>query len=314
MEVRDNVPLAPLTTFGIGGTAEYFVEVSDEAGVREALSWARAKGVSFYIIAGGSNLLVPDAGLDGLVIRITGGTFSITDEGMEAQAGCVLLDLIRGAAAEGKGGWEKLAGIPGTIGGAVRGNAGAFGPEIKDFITWVRAMNTKTEDVHEFSNAECEFDYRMSFFKKNPEWIVLDVHLALQQDDTSRNTGERGVTLLQAIEETIHEREKRHIQDVKAAGSYFMNPVASQHVVNMFEEEKKTESRGGRVPAGWLIEKAGMKGEKEGGAQVSPMQANYIINTDDATASDVRALAERVRAAVEKESGVRLHEEAVVLH
>lgn len=300
MEIREHVQLSPLTTFEIGGTARYFCEVSDESGVREALGWAREKGVPFFIIAGGSNILVPDGALEGLVIRVGGEKFQFTDTGLEAQAGCNLLSLIRASAEQGMGGWEKLAGIPGTIGGAVRGNAGAFGPEIKDFVTWVRAINTKTEDVHEFSNAECEFDYRMSFFKKNPEWIVLDVHLKLGESNP------------ELIDETIAEREKRHIQNVKAAGSYFMNPVASQRIVNMFEEEKGVQSRGGRVPAGWLIEKAGMKGVSLGGAQVSPQQANYIINTGNATAEDVRELAQKVKDEVKRQFDVTLTEEAVV--
>jgi UDP-N-acetylmuramate dehydrogenase len=301
MEIRENVPLAGLTTFEIGGAARYFVEVSSEAEIRDALGWAREKGVPFFVIAGGSNLLLPDTALDGLVIRVVGEKFQCTDEGIEAQAGCTLLTLIRASAAQGKGGWEKLAGIPGTIGGAVRGNAGAFGPEIKDFVTWVRAINTKTEDVHEFTNAECQFDYRNSFFKKNPEWIILDVHLKLSASEPH------------LIDETIKEREKRHIQNVKAAGSFFMNPVAPQQVVNLFENEKQVKSRGGRVPAGWLIEKAGMKGAILGGAQVSPQQANYIINADNATAEDVRELAEKVKDEVRRQFDVVLTEEAVVL-
>ncbi|MBS4052581.1 MAG: UDP-N-acetylmuramate dehydrogenase [Methylomonas sp.] len=301
MEILENVPLSPLTTFEIGGVARYFAEVATESDIRDALGFAREKGVSFYVIAGGSNLLIPDDEVGGLVIRVVGEKFQFTDEGLEAQAGCNLLTLIREAAKQGKGGWEKLAGIPGTIGGAVRGNAGAFGPEIKDFVTWVRAINTTTEDVHEFSNAECEFEYRNSFFKKNPEWVILDVHLKL---------GESNPAL---IDETIAEREKRHIQNVKAAGSYFMNPVAPQHVVNMFEEEKGVKSRGGRVPAGWLIEKAGMKGAKLGGAQVSPQQANYIINADNATAEDVRELAQKVKDEVRRQFEVILTEEAVVM-
>ncbi len=301
MEIRENVPLAPLTSFQIGGSAQYFVEVSDEAGIREALGWAREHDAPFFVIAGGSNNLMPDAGLAGLVIRVTGEKFQFTESGLEAQSGCNLLTLIREAAKQGKGGWEKLAGIPGTIGGAVRGNAGAFGPEIKDFVTWVRAINTKTEEVHEFSNVECAFDYRMSFFKKNPEWIILDVHLSL------------GTSEPHLIDETIAEREKRHIQNVKAAGSFFMNPVAPQRIVNMFEEEKGVKSRGGRVPAGWLIEKAGMKGAKLGGAQVSPQQANYIINANNATAEDVRELAAKVKEEVRRQFDVALVEEAVVL-
>ncbi|MFZ2887141.1 MAG: UDP-N-acetylmuramate dehydrogenase [Minisyncoccia bacterium] len=302
MEIRENVPLAPYTTFQIGGPARYFVEVSDEAGVRDALGWAREKGVPFCVIAGGSNLLIPDSGRDGLVIRVAGEKFSVTDNGLEAQAGCVLLDLIRAASAQGLGGWEKLSGIPGTIGGAVRGNAGAFGPEIKDFVTWVRAINTRTEDVHEFSNAECQFDYRMSYFKKNPEWVILDVHVQLGKSEAA------------LIDETIREREKRHIQNVKAAGSYFMNPVAPQKIISLFEQEKQTTSRGGRVPAGWLIEKTGMKGATLGGAQVSPQQANYIINASgSATAEEVRELAQKVKDEVKEQFDVVLTEEAVVL-
>lgn len=306
MHVQENVPLAPYTTFEIGGSARYFCEVSDEAGLRDALGWAREKGVPYFVIAGGSNLLVPDEGLNGLVIRIAGQKFDITDVGLEAQAGCNLLDLIRATATEGLGGWEKLAGIPGTIGGAVRGNAGAFGPEIKDFVTLVRAINTKTEDVHEFSSAECKFDYRQSYFKKNPEWIILDVHLTLQtcQDVI--------LTCFKRIEETIKEREKRHIQNVKAAGSFFMNPVAPLHVVSMFEQEKGVTSRGGRVPAGWLIEKVGMKGAHLGGAQVSSQQANYIINAKNATADEVRELAAKVKEEVRRQFDVALSEEAVV--
>lgn len=300
MEIREQVQLSPLTTFEIGGTARYFCEVSDEAGVRDALGWAREKGVPFFVIAGGSNILVPDGALEGLVIRVGGEKFQFTDEGLQAEAGCNLLHLIREAAKEGKGGWEKLAGIPGSIGGAVRGNAGAFGPEIKDFVTWVRAINTKTEDVHEFSASECHFDYRSSFFKKNPEWLILDVHVKL------------GESHREIIDETIAEREKRHIQNVKAAGSFFMNPVAPLHIVHMFEEEKSTKSRGGRVPAGWLIDKAGLKGMQLGGAQVSPQQANYIINTGGATAEDVRELAAKVKEEVLSRFGVTLSEEAVV--
>jgi UDP-N-acetylmuramate dehydrogenase len=169
----------------------------------------------------------------------------------------------------------------------------------------VRAINTKTEDVHEFSNAECEFEYRNSYFKKRPEWIILDVQVRLVQAEPEKS--------LESIELTIAEREKRHIQNVKAAGSYFLNPVAPLHIVNMFEEDKGVKSRGGRVPAGWLIDKAGLKGAKLGGAQVSPQQANYIINAGGATAEDVRELAQKIKDEVRRQFDVTLTEEAVVL-
>lgn len=305
MSIEEQVPLAPYTTFGIGGSARFFARVKNEHEVREALAWAREKGVSFYILGGGSNVLIPDAGLDGLVIHIEEGTYSFTETTLDASAGCTLFTLIQAASKEGLIGWEKLAGIPGSVGGAVRGNAGAFGPEIKDFVTWVRAMNTSTEDVHEFSNAECAFEYRMSFFKKNPEWLILDVHLTLGLGDALASRA--------LIDETIFERERRHIQNVKAAGSFFMNPVAPLHVVSQFELEKGVESRGGRVPAGWLIEKVGMKGERVGGAQVSPQQANYIVNANNASSADVQVLAAKVKEAVLQKFGVTLIEEAVIV-
>lgn len=299
--------LSSLTTFEIGGVAKYFVEVENEEDIRAAILWAREHNEKFFVMGGGSNLLIPDEGFDGLVIRITSSHFDMTGFGnpsyvVEADAGCNLLSLIRAAAEEGLGGWEKLSGIPGTLGGAVRGNAGAFGSEIKDFITWVQVLDTNTLETHEFSNAECAFDYRTSYFKKNPQLLILRAHLRL---------GESQKLL---IEETIAEREKRHIQNVRAAGSYFLNPIAPAAVVAEFEREKGVQSRGGRVPAGWLIEKAGMKGARVGGAVSSMTHPNYLVNeSGTAKASEVRELAEKIKEAVKARLGVVLQEEAVVV-
>lgn len=305
IRIQENIPLAPLTTFGIGGPAHYFADVSNESEIREALEWAKERGTKFIILAGGSNVLVPDEGIDGLVARMQGDAHSFSADILEAHPGCNLLTLIREAASKGLGGWEKLAGIPGTIGGAVRGNAGAFGPEIKDFIERVYAFNIKSGEVREFSNTECEFAYRQSFFKRKPEWIILLVEVRLAQTDPAESK--------KAIEATIQEREKRHIQNVRAAGSYFMNPVAPERVVAMFEKEKGVKSRGGRVPAGWLIEKAGMKGARVGGAMASEQHPNYLKNDGGATAADVRELAEKIKNAVREQLGVEMKEEAVIL-
>lgn len=305
LEIVHNKPLSPLTTFGIGGPAKHYVQVKNEDEIRDALGWSREQDVPFFVIGGGSNLLIPDEGFDGLVIHIVGDRFDFSGDVLEADAGCNLLTLIRAASEQGLGGWEKLSGIPGTIGGAVRGNAGAFGPEIKDFLVYAHAINTKTEDTHEFSNAECEFAYRQSHFKKNPEWIITKVHIRLQNVDPKES--------IALTEATIREREKRHIQNVRAAGSFFMNPIAPHHIVNMFESEKGVESRGGRVPAGWLIEKAGLKGSREGDAQSSEQHPNYLVNVGQASAREVRELAERIKREVEEKFDIRLEEEAVIL-
>ena len=302
LHMQEHTPLAPRTTFEIGGAAKYFVEVKNEEEIREALLWAREHNEKFFAMGGGSNILVPDEGFDGLVIHIASNQFGFTGGLLEADAGCNLLSLIRAAAEEKLGGWEKLSGIPGTLGGAVRGNAGAFGSEIKDFVTWVQVLDTNTLETHEFSNAECAFEYRMSHFKKHPELLILRTHVKLGKSEAH------------LIGETIVEREKRHIQNVRAAGSYFMNPVASQAVVAQFESEKSTTSRGGRVPAGWLIERAGMKGECVGGACSSEQHPNYLVNASgSAKASEVRELAEKIKAAVKAQFGVALEEEALVL-
>jgi UDP-N-acetylmuramate dehydrogenase len=304
-EVRENVPLAPLTTFQIGGAAKYFVDVRSESDIKEAIQWAKTRDLNFVILGGCSNVLVPDEGLDALVIHFVGNLNSIKDGLVDTWAGSNLLVLLQTAAAQGWGGWEKLAGIPGTIGGAVRGNAGAFGSEIKDFATKVRALNSQTGETKEFSNAESDFSYRHSFFKDHPEWIITRAVLQLQKIEPTEST--------KLAEETIAEREKRHLQNVKAAGSFFMNPVAPANIVEMFEREKNVTSRESRVPAGWLIEKAGMKGATVGGAIASLQHPNYIVNQGSATAVDVRALAEEVKTKVRKEFSVDLHEEAAIL-
>ncbi|QQG37655.1 MAG: UDP-N-acetylmuramate dehydrogenase [Candidatus Kaiserbacteria bacterium] len=304
MDIRENVPLAPLTTFEIGGTARFLVDVRTEEQIREAIEWARERKIGFVVLSGGSNVLLPDQGLDSLVIRFVGNLWSVQGSSVDAWAATNLLELIRAMATQALGGWEKLAGIPGGVGGAARGNAGAFGSEIKDFIVRVSALHAESGETRFFNNEECDFSYRHSFFKDHPEWIITRVVLQLQPTDRAASE-----TL---IEETIREREKRHLQNVRAAGSFFMNPVAPQEVQDLFEREKGVKSREGRVPAGWLIEKAGLKGAQVGGAIASVQHPNYIVNTGDASAEDVLELARLIKEAVLAKFGIRLEEEAAL--
>ena len=145
----------------------------------------------------------------------------------------------------------------------------------------------------------------MSFFKKNPEWIILRATIKLSPVNTYESR--------KLIKETIAEREKRHLQNVRAAGSYFMNPVAPEWVQQMFEKEKGMKARNGRVPAGWLIEKAGFKGALVGGAVASEQHPNYIVNENDASSDDVIELAKQIKGAVRALFEVDLEEEAVVV-
>ncbi len=305
IEVKENVPLAPLTTFQIGGKARYFVDVTTDDEMREALHWAHDFSIRPIILAGGSNVLVPDEGVEALIVHVVSGHFSFVGKELDADAGRDLLGLIREAGRRGLGGWESLAGIPGTVGGAVRGNAGAFGPEIKDFVHTVKAINMNTGKTQEFVNAECGFQYRNSFFKQHAKWLITRVYLHLHKVAPAESA--------KLVKRTIAEREKRHLQNVCAAGSFFMNPTVSREIQEMFEREKSAPARLGRVPAGWLIEKAGMKGATVGDAIASLQHPNYIVNQGNATAKDVETLAQNVKIAVMSQFGVDLHEEAAII-
>jgi len=305
LSIREEVPLSPLTTFKIGGSARFFAEVLDEEDIKAAALWARGKTMPLVVLAGGSNVLISDDGIDALVIKIASRSNHFMGTKLFADAGCNLLDMIKKASQLGLGGWESLAGIPGTIGGAARGNAGAFGTEIKDVLKSVTAFSVATFETREFDNAECDLSYRHSFFKDHPEWIIVRVTLELKKVSAGDSIAK--------IDNTIIERERRHLQNVQAAGSYFTNPVAPDVVQAMFEQEKGIKSREGRVPAGWLIEKVGMKGAKVGGAIASEQHPNYLVNTGDATAKDVVELAAMIKNAVSNRFGIELDEEAALL-
>jgi UDP-N-acetylmuramate dehydrogenase len=302
--ITEHVPLAPLTTFGIGGVARYVARCVNLMDIQNALAFAELMHVPSYVLSGGSNVLMSTSGYPGVIIHIEPDVYDIGPM-TTVSAGVVLWDVIIKTGEAGYGGWEKLAGIPGTVGGAVRGNAGAFGTEISDVIDTVTAYNSKTQEVRIFTKSECDFSYRHSFFKDNPEWIITSASFLLEKMDSEESK--------QKALETVAERERRHIQNVACAGSFFMNPVVSEDIQKQFETEKGVASKNGRVPAGWLIEKAGMKGVAVGGALCSLMHPNYLVNTGTATSDDVLLLSRRIVDEVFTMFGVTLEREVSVL-
>ncbi len=319
IDIKENIQLAPYTTFNIGGDARYFVEVSGEEGLRSALVFAGEKKLRFVILSGGSNVLFSDDGFDGLVIRMVSGDDAkkvvIYNNKVIVDAGANLTETIRSSGTAGLSGWESMCGIPGSVGGAVRGNAGAFGTEIKDVLSKARAMNLQTGEVRDFNTKECEFGYRTSYFKTHPQWVVLtavfNLEVGLQSDNKIV-----GVGPLQKCEQTVTEREKRHLQDVQCAGSFFKNPVCTGYpeVIKQFEDDRDTVSRGDKVPSGYLIEMAGLRGTaRVGGAYCSDQHADYIINTGDATAKDVLELRDIIKKGVKEKFGIELEEEVTII-
>lgn len=307
MEIREHEPLAPYTTFNIGGPAKWFVEATTHAELREAIQYAHDRHLPYFVLAGGSNLLIADDGFDGLVVRVTltGAEIDTAQHRATFDAGYNLRAAIDITSEAGLGGWEAMYGIPGTVGGAVRGNAGAFGTEIQDVLIEVDALNTETLEERTFTNEQCTFAYRTSFFKQHPEWIVIRAVMQLQPSDP-RACRERA-------QETLELRQQRQIQDIRSGGSFFTNPAVGAEIQKLFEEEKGEPAREGRVPAGWLIEKSGFKDVCENDVCTGTRSANYLINAGGATAADVRAFADKIKNAVRDQFGVELVEEVMLL-
>lgn len=300
--LKEQIPLAPSTTFGIGGAARFYAEVADARELREALDFARHQGLPFFLMGGGSNLLVSDAGFPGVVLKSTGR--GVRREGAEVvvEAGVELIGLVHRCAEWGLAGVETLAGIPGLVGGAVRGNAGAYGGSLGEACASVRVLDAETLEERTLSGEECRFGYRDSRFKRDPVLVVLETRLRL----TPAPVGE----LKERVAATLAKRAARRLDCERSVGSYFTNPsVADRDLVARFESEQRVRAREGRLPAGWLIDQAGLRNLRVGGAQVSGVHANYLINTGGANAHDVLTLARLVKERVCAATGVRLVEE-----
>jgi UDP-N-acetylmuramate dehydrogenase len=308
LNVQENILLSNHTSFRIGGPAKQFVEVSTEEELIEALNFAKKNNLPYFILGGGSNLLVNDKGFEGLVIKIKMSQIKVekSSNTVEAQAGVPLARIVNSSIAESMTGMEWAAGIPGTIGGAVRGNAGAFGGETGDAVESVKVFDAEAETYKEFSKDECQFSYRESIFKKNQNLIIISVKIKLAPGNKEES--------MEKIKSIIPKRIALQTPGTTNAGSYFVNPVTEKkELIEEFEKEKNVKSKGGKVPAGWLMEKADLKGKKIGGAMVSEDNAVYFLNTGGATAENVIMLSSIVKQQVRDKFGVELREEVEML-
>lgn len=302
IQVQQNISLAPYTTFGIGGPADYFCIVHDGPEIVEAMTYAHENKLPLFVLGGGSNVLFSDKGFRGMVMKLENTKIAVHDHVMIVGSGASLATVINTAIQNSLAGLERMAGIPGTVGGAVRGNAGAFGVEIEQYVTKVLAIDIKNAALVEFDHNDCSFSYRSSFFKKHSNMLVVSIELTLTEGDVSVLSG--------IAQETIQQRESKHPQTVKCAGSFFMNPyVTNSKLLKEFEDETHAPSKDGKLPAGWLIDHVGLRGKKIGGAMVSDIHPNYILNTGNATAEDIVILSSLIKQQVRSQLGIRLREE-----
>jgi UDP-N-acetylmuramate dehydrogenase len=341
---REHVPLAPLCTLGVGGPARWFAEAADEATVRAALDWARARGAGLRALGAGSNLVVADAGVDALVVKIAlrgvetreaGGAVELT-----AAAGEPWDDLVCLTAARGWAGLESLSGIPGLVGATPIQNVGAYGQDVSDTVTAVRALDTRDGRVVTLARFDCGFAYRDSRFKSGEpgRFVVLAVTYRLRPggapavtyDDIARHLEARGVarpSLADVRESVLAVRRAKSMTlddptdpNRRSCGSFFTNPVVSaaeaDRIAGLARDPAmpRWPQPDGRVkiPAAWLIERAGFaRGHADGPVGLSTRHALAVVAHDGARAADVAAFARRLQDAVRARLGVSLTPEPV---
>jgi UDP-N-acetylmuramate dehydrogenase len=289
-----NAPLAPLTTFKVGGAADCLLTADDAETVRRALALAREAGIPVTLLGGGSNVLVSDKGIRGLVIRLRGGQIRAAAAGcIRADAGVTINGLVRWTITHGLAGLEAWAGTPGTVGGAIFGNAHFKGRNISDLIELVTLVGPQGE-VEDVRPEDMEFRYDFSRLHRTREAVLsADFRVVPGSPD-----------LLRAVaRDSLAYRKRTQPLASPSAGCIFQNPDPVRD----------------RVPdgipwsAGALVDRAGLKGAREGGARVSATHGNFIVNEGPATARDIRALVERCKREVQRQFGVELREEIVYM-
>jgi len=301
---RNNVLLSEYTTFKIGGPAKYFIETNNSGELIKAIEYAQQKKISYLILAGGSNVLVSDQGFDGLVIQVKSNNYKIEGNSILADSGVSFNRLVNESVKAGLSGLEWMVGIYGTIGGAVRGNAGAYGHSIAKSVEEVEIFDSGK--IRKIKNKDCKFGYRESIFKHS-NGIILSVELKLKKGNINE--------IQNITKETMLKRTKR-IPIEPNAGSVFKNIQLSEidqtrliKGLDISDEEYKKLIKLGDFPAGYIIEALGYKGKKIGGAQVSDKHSNFIVNVGNAKASDVIMLISIIKQKARNKLGIQLHEE-----
>jgi UDP-N-acetylmuramate dehydrogenase len=290
--IRANVPLAPFTTFKVGGPAEWLLETRSADDIVDALRIARAAGVHVTLLGGGSNVLIGDRGVRGLVIRPRGGVIEqIDSRHVRADAAATINGLVRWTVQRGIGGLEAWAGTPGTVGGAIFGNAHFGGRLIGELVESVR-LAAPDGDVRDLSRDEMEFGYDRSRLQNTREVLLSAVFLVSAGDPSS---------LRDVARQSLAYRKKTQPLDTPSAGCIFQNP------------ERDEVPRDIPASAGALVDRAGLKGMARGDARVSTTHGNFIVNEGQATAADIRALIDLCRERVSERFGVALREEIVYL-
>ncbi len=349
--IQQHVPLAPLTTLGVGGAARFFATLEHENEIPVALAFAAQHDLPVFVLGGGSNLVVADAGFPGLVLRISlRGVEAHNENGqaiVTAAAGEVWDDLVAHCVAQGWAGLECLSGIPGSVGGTPVQNVGAYGQKVSETISCVRAFDRQTGQIVELSNAACQFGYRRSRFNtlERDRFIVLRVSYVLRVNGApalryadlkqflADSIAAPTLTEVRAAVLTIRRRKAMVIDpadpDTRSAGSFFKNPLISSAEFSAMETNARAagllkaeeafphypaDNAQFKVPAAWLIERAGFaKGYTRGTVGLSSKHALAIVNRGGAQASEVIELMREIQSRVQARFGLALAPEPIFI-
>ncbi|HSC82064.1 MAG TPA: UDP-N-acetylmuramate dehydrogenase [Pseudomonas sp.] len=337
LQVHEDLSLRPFNTFGVDVRARLYAEAADEAQVREALTLAEQRGLPLLVIGGGSNLLLT-GDVEALVLRMASrGLRILSDDGaqvlVEAEAGEPWHPFVQWSLQQGLAGLENLSLIPGTVGAAPMQNIGAYGVEIKDVFAGLTALDRQSGELCEFSLEQCAFAYRDSLFKQQPgRWLILRVrfvltrqaHLHLDYGPVRQRLQAEGIDMPTPLDvsRAICAIRSEKLPDpvvLGNAGSFFKNPLVPLAVAERIRAEHADlvsypAGEGlAKLAAGWLIERAGWKGFREGDAGVHLLQALVLVNYGAATGGQLLALALRIQADIVARFGVRLEIEPNVL-
>ncbi len=336
MKIEEQVLLAPLTTFGIGGNARFFVHVESLDALREAVAFAKEKNLKTFILGGGSNVLIDDKGFDGLVIKIEMRGIELKPRGdkveLSAQAGESWDVLVARAVEEHLWGLENLSGIPGTVGGAIVQNVGAYGAAVSQTLSSVEVFDTENGEVKILLPTECALGYRDSLFKHDDgQHVILRAVFLLSSTPAPEilyrdlaNRFANTTPTLEAIRAVVLEIRRGKFPDLTVegtAGSFFKNPIVSQDEAKILLARypdmplfPMPETAGTKVPLGWILDHIlNVRGMRQGRARLFERQALVIVADKKASSKDVQSLAEIVQSRMKNECGIDIEPEVRII-
>lgn len=304
--VLENEPLSKHTNFRIGGPAKWLVEVRRVDELQQVIALAKTNEIPFVVFGGGSNTLASDTGFEGIVIKIAMRTYEIRGTIVRAEAGVLSSALARATANAGLKGLTWAISLPGTVGGGVRGNAGCFGGEMKDYLVGVEVL--RDGKVEKVDKVDLQFGYRESVLKHNDD-IVLTATFELEQGDAQELKAE--------LDDKLMKRKSSQPLDAGSAGCLFKNyEVKSEEELQRLSQKLDIPSEmlsARRISAGWLIDQLDLKGKQIGQAKISNKHGNFLVNLGGATADEVVQLVALIKTRARNELGIQLEEEVAYL-